>query len=141
MCASSVIGVSSQSENCIGSFDRIWRSFWLHDGRLSDSGRFAEENLRLFADAEGYLSFVCGSVRLEFSKCLESRYHQVAYDAEKDWISFSSSGGEHHSSSNENTTSNITVHAVDDGDDDLREEEDEEPIAPAQVLFAAGAFA
>ena len=72
---------------------------------------------------------------------MESRYHQVAYDAEKDWISLTSSGVEHHSSSNENTTSNITLHAVDDGDDDLREEEEEEPIAPAQVPFAIGAFA
>ena len=70
---------------------------------------------------------------------MESRYHQVAYDAEKDWISLPSSGGEHLSSSNEDTTSNITLHDVDDGDDDLREEE--EPIAPAQVLFAVGAFA
>ena len=70
---------------------------------------------------------------------MESRYYQVAYDAEKDGISLISSGGKHESSSNENTTSNITLHDVDDGDDDLREEE--EPIAPAQVLFAVGAFA
>ena len=56
----------------------------------------------------------------------------------KDWSSLISSGVEHYSSSNQNTTSNITLYAVDDGDDDLREEE---PIAPAQVLFAVGAFA
>ena len=70
---------------------------------------------------------------------MEGRYYQVAHDAEKDWISLTSSGAEHHSSSNEYTTSNIILHAVDDGDDDLRVEE--EPIAPAQVLFAVGAFA
>ena len=89
--------------------------------------------------AEGYLSFVYGSVRLESSKCLEGRFHQVAYDAEKHGISLTSSGGEHHSSSNKNTTANIPLHAVDDVDDDLREEE--EPVAPAQVLYAVGAFA
>ena len=70
---------------------------------------------------------------------MEGRYHQVAYDAEKDWSSLTSSGVEHHSSSNESTTSSITLHAVDDGDDDLREEE--EPIALAQVPFAVVAFA
>ena len=70
---------------------------------------------------------------------MEGRYRQVAYDAEKDGISLTSSGGKHESSSNENAASNITLHDVDDGDDDLREEE--ETIAPAQVLFAVGAFA
>ena len=63
----------------------------------------------------------------------------MAYDAEKDGISLTSSGGEQYSSSNENAASNITLHDVDDGDDDLREEE--ETIAPAQVHFAVGAFA
>ena len=45
ICARGVIGVSTQIVNCIGFFDGIWRSFWLHNGRLSDQGCFVEENL------------------------------------------------------------------------------------------------